>query len=93
MLTQKQRSAILLLKAQGNSHRAIAKTLKVGRRGIREVLLSGTDEVPIMPREEKAEAWRDEILALLPGCRGNLVRVHEELLAQGAVLSYTALTG
>jgi hypothetical protein len=42
---------------------------------------------------EKAEAHRDDILALCAACKGNLVRVHEELAARGIVtLSYPALT-
>ena len=42
---------------------------------------------------EKAEAHREEILELLPACKGNLIRVHEKLLDRGAALSYQALTG
>jgi hypothetical protein len=42
---------------------------------------------------EKAEPYRQQILDLLASCKGNLVRVHEELTASGAVLSYPALTG
>jgi hypothetical protein len=41
---------------------------------------------------EKAEPYRDQILELLASCKGNLVRVHEELVAGGAALSYQALT-
>lgn len=43
-------------------------------------------------RNEKAEPYREQILELYERCKGNLVRVHEELLAQGAELSYPALT-
>jgi hypothetical protein len=42
---------------------------------------------------EKAEPYRDQILELWASCKGNLVRVHEELIAGGASLSYQALTG
>jgi hypothetical protein len=41
---------------------------------------------------EKAEPYRQQILELLSSCKGNLVRVHEELAADGAALSYQALT-
>jgi len=44
------------------------------------------------PRPEKAEPYRQQILELFGQCRGNLVRVHEELAAAGAELSYPALT-
>lgn len=46
----------------------------------------------MIARSELAAAYRDEILRLHASCQGNLVRVHEELLAQGAELSYPALT-
>jgi hypothetical protein len=45
-----------------------------------------------MQRAEKAEPYRQQILELLGSCKGNLVRVHEELAASGAALSYPALT-
>jgi hypothetical protein len=48
--------------------------------------------VPKIERHEKATPYRQQILELLPACKGNLVRVHEELTAAGAVLSYQALT-
>jgi hypothetical protein len=48
--------------------------------------------VPEITRPEKAEPYRQQILDLLASCKGNLVRVHEELTATGAVLSYPALT-
>jgi hypothetical protein len=48
--------------------------------------------VPELERPEKAEPYRQQILELFDTCQGNLVRVHEELLAGGAQLSYAALT-
>jgi hypothetical protein len=48
--------------------------------------------VPAIQRAEKAEPYRQQILDLLSSCKGNLVRVHEELTASGAKLSYPALT-
>jgi hypothetical protein len=48
--------------------------------------------VPRIERAEKAEPYRDQILDWLDRCRGNLVRVHEELIAQGVTISYPALT-
>jgi transposase len=93
MLDQSTRSAILLLRGQGHSIRAIARVLKVSRDTVRLVLHVGTPEVPEYVRPEKAEVHQDEILELLPGCKGNLIRVHEKLLDRGATLSYQALTG
>jgi hypothetical protein len=48
--------------------------------------------LPVLVRPEKAEAYRVQILELLASCKGNLVRVHEELVSRGAEVSYPALT-
>jgi hypothetical protein len=48
--------------------------------------------VPELQRLEKAEPYRQQILELFDRCKGNLVRVHEELQAGGAEMSYAALT-
>ena len=48
--------------------------------------------MPTLVRPEKATPYRDQILELYVRCKGNLVRVHEELVASGAQLSYQALT-
>ena len=92
MLDRDQRTAILQLKARGQSIRAIARAMKVCRDSVREVLRTGTQEVPALDREAKGTPWHDAILELHARCKGNLVRVQEELMAQGAVLSYQALT-
>jgi hypothetical protein len=59
---------------------------------VRKVLRSETADVPEIARSNKAEPYRQRILDLFSTCKGNLVRVHEELLAGGAELSYPALT-
>jgi hypothetical protein len=56
------------------------------------VLSSGSPTVPRIERPEKAEPYRDQILEWVDRCRGNLVRVHEELVAHGVAISYPALT-
>ena len=48
--------------------------------------------MPPLERASKAEPYKDDIVALFLQCKGNLVRVHEELVAQGAAISYPALT-
>ncbi len=93
MLSQAQRAAILELSAQGVSKHGIARVLKLSRPTVRKVLQSNSTNVPEIPRAEKAEPYRQQILDLLLTCKGNLVRVHEDLVADGATLSYQALTG
>jgi hypothetical protein len=56
------------------------------------VLSSGTAEVPPFERPSRAEPRKEQIEELLARCKGNLVRVHEELVAEGLSLSYPALT-
>src|SRR2546425_10064500 len=92
MLSQAQRTAILELRAKGVSKHEIAQVLRVSRLTVRKVLRSNSTNVPEIQRAEKAEPYRQQILELLISCKGNLVRVHEEMQAQGAVLSYPALT-
>ena len=92
MLSQAQRTAILELHEQRVSKREIARVLRVSRLTVRKVLQSNSTSVPEIQRTEKAEPYRQQILDLLNSCKGNLVRVHEELEVSGAALSYQALT-
>jgi hypothetical protein len=64
----------------------------ISRVAVRKVLHSNSNAVPEIHRVEKAESHRQQILELFDRCKGNLVRVDEELVAGGAQLSYTALT-
>ena len=92
MLSQAQRTAILELHAKGVSRHEISRVLQVSRPTVRKILRSNSASVPEIQRPEKAEAYREQILELLHSCKGNLVRVHEELTFSGAALSYQALT-
>lgn len=92
MLDQATRTAILRLREEGHGTRPIARTLGISREAVRRVLGDGRQEVPQLDRAEKAEPYRDQILELYASCKGNLVRVHEELAVAGAELSYQALT-
>lgn len=56
------------------------------------MLTAGTPTVPRLDRAEKAAPHRALILEWVERCRGNLVRVHEEIGKQGVTLSYPALT-
>jgi transposase len=74
------------------SKREIARVLGISRVAVRKVLRSNSTTLPELRRTEKAEPYRQQILELFEKCKGNLVRVHEELVAGGAELSYAALT-
>src|SRR5436190_5723522 len=92
MLDQGLRTAILSLHAKGQGIRQIARALHISRATVRRVIKAGTSTVPHVDRPEKGEPYRDQIIELFQHCRGDLVRVHEELIATGAALSYPALT-
>jgi hypothetical protein len=92
MLDQAMRTAILSLRAKGHGICQIARALQISRGAVRTVLTTGNPTVPRIERAEKAEPYRDQILDWVDRCRGNLVRVHEELVAQGLTISYPALT-
>jgi transposase len=93
MIDENQRIAILELAKKGFGTRRIARALEISRGAVRAVIGSGDAKPPKILRSEKAEPYRDQILELYADCRGNLVRVHEELNKSGADLSYQALTG
>ena len=92
MLSQSQRTTIFELHAQGVSQREIARVLNLSRGTVRKVLRANSTAVPTLTRAEKAEPYRQQILELIATCKGNLVRVQEELAACGAQLSYSTLT-
>ena len=92
MLSQAQRTTILELNTQGVSKREIARVMGISRVAVRKVLRANSTALPELHRTEKAEPYRQQILELFAKCQGNLVRVHEELVAAGAEMSYAALT-
>lgn len=93
MLDEDRRTAIFALISQGHSVRAVAKALRVSRNTVREVLASGSRTVPPRERPSRLEGYRDQLGELHLECRGNLVRVHEELeKREGIQISYQALT-
>ena len=92
MLDEPTRTAMLKLHEAGHGIRAIARALAVSRAAVRQVLRLGSAEVPRLVRPERPQPHEADIRDLYLRCRGNLVRVHEELQAQGAAFSYQALT-
>lgn len=92
MLTHAQRVAVLELHRQGLGSRKIAKALKVSRASVKTVIRSKSAQPPPFERPRKAEPHRQQILELYHHCQGNLVRVREELEAQGIEIAYPTLT-
>lgn len=93
MLEQDTRAAILRLQEAGHSLRKIAKDLDVSRNSVRQVLASGITQVPILHRAHPLDPHVDVIRSLYTECRGNIVRVLEELhLRHGITTAYSTLT-
>ncbi len=92
MLDEATRTAILKLHAAAHGSRVICKALGVSRETVRDVVASGSAQVPPLEREELAEPFREQILELYVRFGGHLGRVHEQLVKQGARFSYQALT-
>jgi hypothetical protein len=93
MLDQNTRTSILKLRKKWHGTRKIARALGISRKAVCRVIESGNSAVPTIERRETAEPYREQILELHAACKGHLGRVHEELVKQGATLSYQSLTG
>lgn len=93
MLDNDVRTAIFALTERGHGLRTIAKTLRISRNSVKDVLRSGQRQVPPRERPRTLDTHRDDIAALYLECQGNLVRVHEELAARAQVhVPYATLT-
>lgn len=93
MLNHETRSAILRLRKEGHGTRFIAKAVGAARESVKRVLASGSAEVPDIERADQLSVHIDAIRSLEAECKGNLVRVHEELLARHQVhVAYSTLT-
>lgn len=92
MLDEATRAAILHLAGQGHGKKKISRLVGASPGAVKRVIRLGQSTVPALDRPEKGEPHRAEIVELYAKCKGNLVRVHEELRAAGAELSYQALT-
>lgn len=92
MLDLDTRQAIFTLKSKGRGIKAIARALQISKTTVREVLRSGQREVPDIERVDKAAMHLDAILEQYTKCKGNLVRVWEELATKGIEIPYSTLT-
>ncbi len=86
------RAAIHKLAGAGHGKRTIASALGISKNTVKTVLESGATAVPTLERSTLLDAERDVIIDLHLRCKGNLVRVHEELAAAGISVAYPTLT-
>ena len=93
MLDRDTRSAIFRLAREEHGSRAIARALGISRRVVKKVLRSGEVEVPAFERHEQLGAHIERLRELHVECKGNQVRVWEELAAEtGVNVAYSTLT-
>ena len=92
MLDEDKRQALLRLLLDGHGVREIARAVGVSRNTVRRVRREGSAAVPEIRRLEPLTPHRERIEALVKGCQGNLVRVHEELEGEGVLVGYSTLT-
>lgn len=93
MLDRDTRAAILRLCAQGHSVDKIALDLRVSRNTVRGVIQSGQTDVPASTRARALDTDLEHIRALYVECRGNILRVQEELQKRhGLTAAYSSLT-
>ena len=93
MLDLDTRTAILKLVEQGHGKKTIARWLGISKNSVKKVLKDGQVEVPPSQRGESLDAHLKRVRELHLSCEGNLVRVHEELGAEGVEVAYSTLTG
>jgi transposase len=93
LLDADRRCAILTLAGKGHGVRTIARAVGVSRNAVRRVLESGSVAVTEPVRPEQLTPALETIRDLYGHCRGNRVRVWEELAASGTAVPYTTLTG
>jgi len=92
MLDRETRTAILRLHRERYGIRRIARALGVSRNSVREVLRSGVAEVPRLERATVLDEHLPRVRELYVVCEGNLVRVAEELEAEGVSVAYSTLS-
>lgn len=92
MTPRESRIAILEMHKHGISVRGIAAALDASRNTVRDVIASGDPERSPMKRESQLAEHIERVRELHLACRGNLVRVHEELQKSGVRVAYTTVT-
>jgi len=91
MITPAFRETILQMKEKGTGIHEISRTLKVARNTVRDVIKNGA-KVPVV-RESQYTVHLPIIKDLFRECKGNLIRVKEELKSRHEILiPYQTLT-
>lgn len=92
MLDQQTRTAIVRLRREGHGIKSIARMLTIGKNTVKRVLASATTAPSVRARAAGLDPHLELVREIFVRCKGNRVRVGEELAAQGIVVAYTTLT-
>ncbi|MDF1556213.1 MAG: IS21 family transposase [Deferrisomatales bacterium] len=92
MKDEATRVAIFRLRREGHGIKAIARLLAISKNTVKRVLDHGSSAVPELARASSLDEHLDRVRELFLRCKGNRVRVHEELAANGITVAYTTLT-
>lgn len=92
MLDRDTRAAVLRLRQEGHGARSIGEALGISRHAVRRVLKHGDPTPPRIVRATVYDTHLERVRTLFVSCRGNPVRVHEELTREGVVGAYPTLT-
>ena len=91
MITPAYRQTILEMANKDVSIREVSRTMKVSRNTVRDVLKKGANHAPI--KESKYDRHLPVIKELFRECRGNAVRIQEELASRHDInIPYQSLT-
>jgi len=90
MTDSETKTAILRLRQEGHGAKTIARALGISRNTVKRLLREPSDTAPARPFSLEPHA--EQIRELFARCRGNRVRVHEELCAAGVSVPYPTLT-
>ena len=93
MLKPTMEQVIIEMHKRGVTQRAIARQLKVSRNTVKNVLRAPEEGRTAQPRPSNYEQYLNLVRELFAECRGNVVRVAEELTSRhGITIPYQTLT-
>lgn len=92
MLDMDTRIAVFELHKKGLGTRATARALKISRNAVKRALELGEPAIPERPKPNALDPFLDQVRELHAACRGNAVRIQEELQKKGIEVGYSTLT-
>ncbi len=92
MLDEETRITILRLHKAGHGIRAVARMVSHSRNAVRDVIRSGEHTVPDLERAQLLDGHLELVRELHVACKGNLVRVAEELQSRKIDVAYSTVT-